>query len=115
MNKNKLTALALAGLLSASTGMAFAGSPGPTDPVDKAPKGAASGTGMNTDGATPAAKGTSPGTKGMDPAPKTGNDSGPGTSGGMSTDQGVGGGGGGSGGGNGSGGAGGKGGAGGGS
>lgn len=71
MNKNKMTALMLAGLLTAVTGSAFAGSTGPTNPVDTTPKTPASGIEKkNTDGTSTNPPGTSPGVKGMDPEPK---------------------------------------------
>ncbi|PHX41987.1 hypothetical protein AO263_13830 [Pseudomonas sp. NZIPFR-PS5] len=64
MIKTKLTALTLAGLMAVATGSAFAGSTGPTDPIDKnGPKPSTSTSGQNNDGSSP---GTStPGTKGM--------------------------------------------------
>jgi hypothetical protein len=97
MFKHRLTALMLAGLLATVAGTAFAGSTGPTDPVDSnAPKIPIE---KNSDGTNPGAKGTSPGTKGMDPEPANqGMDKGSGEGGGMSNDQGMGGSGGGGGG-----------------
>ncbi|WP_349969301.1 hypothetical protein [Pseudomonas caspiana] len=89
MNNKKLTALMLAGMLTA--GSAFAGSTGPTNPVDTAPKTPASGMEKNTDGTTTGTPGTSPGVKGMDPEPKI--DGATGTGNGMSDDQNKGGGG----------------------
>lgn len=85
MNKNKFVALTLAGLLTAATGSVFAGSPGPTDPVENTPKTPASGMEKNTDGTTPSAPGTTPGVKGMDPQPKI--DGSTGTHNGTSHDQ----------------------------
>jgi hypothetical protein len=89
MFNKRLTALALCGLLATAAGTAFAGSTGPTDPVDNAPKVPLE---KNSDGTNPGAKGTSPGVKGMDPEPANkGMDSGTGTGGGMSNKQGMGG------------------------
>jgi hypothetical protein len=87
MFNKRLTALALSGLLVTVAGTAFAGSTGPTDPVDNAPKVPLE---KNTDGTNPGAKGTSPGVKGMDPEPANqGMDNS--TGGGMSNKQGMGG------------------------
>ncbi|HEX8595834.1 MAG TPA: hypothetical protein VF682_21545 [Pseudomonas sp.] len=89
MLTKRLMALALSGLLATVAGSAFAGSTGPTDPVDNAPKVPIE---KNTDGTNPGAKGTSPGVKGMDPEPANkGMDGGTGTGGGMSNEQGMGG------------------------
>lgn len=83
MIKQKLTALTLAGLLSVAAGSAFAGSTGPTNPVDtNGPKTGTSSMGQNTDGTTRSDSTSTPGTKGM-------NNSGSGgtpTTGGMGTD-----------------------------
>jgi len=87
MFNKRLTALALSGLLVTVAGTAFAGSTGPTDPVDNAPKVPLE---KNTDGTNPGAKGTSPGVKGMDPEPANqGMDNS--TGGGTSNKQGMGG------------------------
>lgn len=88
MNKNKLTALTLASLLTFATGSVMAGSTGPTDPVDGSAKTPPPVLKKDTDGSSPGAEGTSPGTKGMDTVPKTGTESG---KGGMTNDQGMGG------------------------
>jgi hypothetical protein len=77
MSLSRLTALALAALLSSS---AFAGTTGPTNPVEK-PKAPAiqSAPGINTDGAgidnrLPPSTGTDPRTQGNDPGRQGGFD-----------------------------------------
>ncbi|WP_426139807.1 hypothetical protein [Pseudomonas sp. DWP3-1-2] len=89
MLKKRLTALALSGLLTTIAGTAMAGSTGPTDPEDNAPKVPLN---KNTDGTSPGAKGTSPGVKGMDHEPgQKSMDGDTGNGGGMSNEQGMGG------------------------
>ncbi|MCQ3002926.1 hypothetical protein NLO98_24565 [Pseudomonas syringae] len=95
MNKSRLTALALASLMTVATGAAMAGSTGPTNPVDGSAKTPPPVMKKNTDGSSSGAEGTTPGTKGMDHEPQKGGAEG----GGMKNDQGMGGSGGGSGGG----------------
>ncbi len=66
MIKTKLTGLTLAGLLALATGSAFAGSTGPTDPIDtNGPRTGSSSMGENVDGTTTSPKTSTPGTKGM--------------------------------------------------
>ncbi|MFJ3485185.1 hypothetical protein ACIPL1_17610 [Pseudomonas sp. NPDC090202] len=89
MLRTRLTALTLAGLLATASGMAFAGSTGPTDPIDSnGPRTGSSSAGQNVDGSTPSPRTSTPGTKGMD------NDGSNGSTrqgGGMSNGQGMGG------------------------
>jgi len=87
MNKSRLTALALASLMTVATGAAMAGSTGPTNPVDGSAKTPPPVLKKNTDGSSSGSEGTSPGTKGMDPEPQKGGAEG----GGMKNDQGMGG------------------------
>jgi hypothetical protein len=89
MIKTKLTALTLAGLLAVATGSAFAGSTGPTDPVDSSTSGPrTSSQGPNTDGTPKAGTSSTPGTKGMGSSNGNGAS---GTGGGMTNGDGMGG------------------------
>ncbi|MET0611361.1 hypothetical protein [Pseudomonas caspiana] len=87
MNNRRLTALALASLMTVATGSVMAGATGPTDPVDGSSKTPPPVLKKNTDGSSSGSEGTSPGTKGMDPEPQKGGAEG----GGMKNDQGMGG------------------------
>ena len=88
MIKTKMTALTLAGLLAVATGSAFAGSTGPTDPVDTTTGPRTSSQGPNTDGTPKAGTSSTPGTKGM--GSSNGNGA-AGEGGGMSNGNGMGG------------------------
>gem|GEM_PF-966287 len=94
MNMKTLTALTLASLMAVATGSAFAGSTGPTDPVNTTTGPRDSSTGPNTDGTPKTGNSSTPGTKGM--GSSDGNGAG-GQGGGMSNGNGMGGSGGGAG------------------
>ncbi|NBB10067.1 hypothetical protein [Pseudomonas sp. SLFW] len=98
MIMKKLTALTLASLMAIATGSAFAGSTGPTNPVDTnsnttGPRNGSAGP--NTDGTPKAGNSSTPGTKGMGSSDGNGA---AGQGGGMSNGSGMGGSGGGAGG-----------------